>query len=292
MEACTRAARWSVVAAMIVVAAYCTLMVCLNHSWYPDSLHDVIATTRRYVYGAIHRGLALVGIAKPGSHVRFSTYLLLIVGFVPWLSMAILRRGRPADIGLRMPNRYAWRILLVAYLAVLPLLVWMSAGPGFADTYLAGYKRGRSAFLSSYFVNMLVEHLFFHGIMLAAFRASGRWPNAPRVGLRNGGAWSRALQLVGLAQSAHHECPAANGLPARITRWLGIADGCGAAIIGSGVLFYWIHVGKNPREALLSLPGGIASAWLAYRTNSALTPLILHLATAGTACAIMVLRDG
>ena len=43
------------------------------------------------------------------------------------------------------------------------------------------------------------------------------------------------------------------------------------------------HLTKDPRELMLSLPGGIALAFLAYRSNSALVPFLTHAGTAGLA---------
>jgi membrane protease YdiL (CAAX protease family) len=74
----------------------------------------------------------------------------------------------------------------------------------------------------------------------------------------------------------------------RITCWLGLPTGCPIAIFASAALFGLIHGTKDFRELLLSIPGGIALAYLAYRTNSWLTPFVLHALTAGTACAMLL----
>jgi membrane protease YdiL (CAAX protease family) len=74
----------------------------------------------------------------------------------------------------------------------------------------------------------------------------------------------------------------------RLTRWIGLPADCVPAILTSTTLFGLVHVGKDPRELLLSLPGGVALAYIAYRTNSWLTVFVLHLATAGTAFLMIV----
>jgi membrane protease YdiL (CAAX protease family) len=73
----------------------------------------------------------------------------------------------------------------------------------------------------------------------------------------------------------------------RFNRWIGLPSGCVPAILTSAMLFSLVHVGKDPRELMLSLPGGLALAYISYRTDSWLTVLVLHLATAGTACAML-----
>ena len=72
----------------------------------------------------------------------------------------------------------------------------------------------------------------------------------------------------------------------RITRWLGIPDGCLGAMLLSGVLFGLIHWGKAGREFLLAFPGGVFLAGLAYRCNSWHAPYLLH---AGTVIAAAVI---
>ena len=70
----------------------------------------------------------------------------------------------------------------------------------------------------------------------------------------------------------------------------GLPDGCLVAIVCSGFLFAAVHLGKNPRELLLSLPGGLASAYLAYRCNSWLVPATLHVAVAAVTAALVYLK--
>jgi hypothetical protein len=135
-----------------------------------------------------------------------------------------------------------------------------------------------------YLAGMIGEHFLFHGVMLSAFHPSLRWPNAiPPISARAKG-WRGLLQWLGIAHPAEGHTPWS-----RVEHWLGLRDGCLTPILVSAALFALIHVGKDPREAVLSVPGGMAMAFLAYRTDSLLTPLILHLATAGSACTAMVL---
>ena len=50
-----------------------------------------------------------------------------------------------------------------------------------------------------------------------------------------------------------------------------------------------VHLGKDWREAVLSLPGGIAVAYVAYRGDSWGIPFLLHALTAGTTLGIMLI---
>jgi membrane protease YdiL (CAAX protease family) len=77
----------------------------------------------------------------------------------------------------------------------------------------------------------------------------------------------------------------------RVTSWIGLQSGCVPAVLASAALFALVHVGKDWRELLLSVPGGIVLAYMAYRTNTWLVPFVLHLATAGTACAMAILME-
>lgn len=208
-----------------------------------------------------------------------ATFFALAAGVVPWLIMAFLRRGRPSDLGMRLPNRIGWRLLIVGFLIALPFVVWMTRGERFAQMYLPKLQRAPATGVTYYFVNFFVEHFFFHGVMLAAFRRQGRWPDLVGVATSAKNGVRRVLQWFGLAQPTGD----ARGWT-RITRWIGLPEGCLFAMVASAALFGWIHMSKDPREFLLSFPGGVALAYIAYRTNTWLVPFALHALTAGTAC--------
>ena len=277
----------AVVLAMVASAVYCLAFLVSLPPSGPSLVRDVLRAISRpshWTYDLVEVLLNLVS-AKPASPlVHFTVYLVLATGVLPWLIMAVVRRGRPYDLGLRRPNVYGWRITLVGYLAALPFLAWMVRGAGFAGPYLDQLERaGGVAFSVYYLINMLTEHFLFHGVLLAALRVGHRWPPPTAVVADASSRVGRILQWVGLAQPT----PGARGLQ-RVTQWLGLRAGCVPAILTSAMLFGLIHVGKDPRELWLSVPGGVALAYLAYRTNSWLVPFVLHVATAGTACAMIV----
>jgi hypothetical protein len=245
----------------------------------------ILKEPARRVQGLVGILTDYVGVQPPWRNAFYiDAYLLLTAGVIPWLTLAVLRRGRPYDLGCRWPNRYGWRVLLVGYVMAVPFLVWMVRGSQFAGRYLAELERyGGLVFSLYYLVNMVAEHFLFHGVFLAAFRVGHRWPGPPPKDARATAAQKRLLQWLGLAQPVD----GTSGF-SRVVRWFGLQPGCVPAICASAALFGLIHVGKDFRELLLSIPGGVALAYIAYRTNSWFTPFLLHLATAGTACAMIV----
>jgi len=215
--------------------------------------------------------------------VRDGLYFLVTGLVVPYLIMALSGRWRPADLGLRIPNRFGWRWLLVGYVLAFPFQIWMVRSPTFYAYYRGQLEAGAPWFGSYYLVNMVAEHFLYQGVLLAVLRRERRWParTTPEPGAD--GRRHPWLQWLGWAQSVGQ----ARGW-ARWRSWLGLPEGCLWAVLVSGLLFAAIHAGKNERELLLSLPGGLALAYLAYRTDSWLVPFALHLSTAGTAAVLMV----
>ena len=263
-------------------------------SWLPEQLRGATLDLRRWLIGLIDLVYGSLGIHQTGSYpmpwaneLRWGLYFFLTAGVIPWAVLAIVRRGRPHDIGFRLPNRVGWRIVAVGFLVALPLQVWMVKSPTFTRYYLPQLERaGTLAFVFYYGVVILVEHFFFHGVLLATCRAGGRWPTPAPVRADADSAFGRTLQWVGLCQPLD----GATGVR-RFTRWGGLQDGCIPAILVSAMLFAAVHLGKDPRELVLSLPGGIALGYVSYRTNTWLVPFLLHALTAGTACALMLLME-
>jgi hypothetical protein len=139
----------------------------------------------------------------------------------------------------------------------------------------------------TYLTVLLAEHFLFHGVLLALLRPGRRWPDAPPVAPVEGKRGLRVLRRIGLAQPPEGR----SGL-SRIARWLGLADGCLWALTLQSVLFGLVHLGKAPAELLMSFPGGLALAYVAYRCNSFLVPMLLHAATAMTTLGFVWLAPG
>lgn len=274
----------AIAVAIAFFAVYSLVVYVSPAAWWPKVASDFRLSLLRGIFRFIDRAFHSVGVTTVTTELRNGAYLVLMAGVVPWLLMIALRRGRPYDLGVRLPNRVGWRILFVGYLAALPFQYWMVLSPGFSAYYGPRLEHaGFMAFISFYVVNMLTEHFFFHGVLLSVCRDGRRWPSPPPVATNAESRGGRLGQWLGLAQPDE----GTRGFK-RMIRWIGLPVGCVPAIIASATLFGVIHIGKDARELLLSVPGGIALAYVAYRSNSWIIPYLLHLATAGTALAMMI----
>jgi len=271
---------------LTITTAYCLAFFVRPPTTWPGPIRDTINTISKPALALTKSILESCGVESATFAPFGGLYIFMIAGLIPWATMALLRRGRPNDLGCRLPNQYGWRLMCVTYILSLPFLIWMIQSAGFASPYLSQLKRaGGIAFCLYYTLNMLTEHFLLQGVVLAALRDDRRWPPPESLApIDTASVAAKKLQWLGLAQPTN----GANGLRI-VERWLGMPRGCVFAILGSGLMFALIHVGKNPRELLLSLPGGIALAILSYRTNTWLTAFVLHLATAGTAFALVLL---
>ncbi len=282
--------RWSLAAVvrvafvMAITTAYTLAFFTVWPRAWGVQLASWVQKPKGAVFDLLESAMAAVGLTDLSLTSVTGIYLVLLACLIPWIAMAAFRRGRPGVLGWRRPNRLAWRILLVGYIVAVPFLIWMVRSPVFADQYTRLMQRGLAGFAAFYLVNIFVEHFLFQGVMLAAFRPDHRWPERVEIYEDHAGFWRRIFQWFGLSQPTDGACGGQ-----RVTRWLGLAPGCVPAVITSGMLFGLVHAGKDPREFVLSVPGGMLLGFIAYRTNSWLTPFMLHLSTAGTACALMML---
>ncbi len=266
------------VALALLAAAYLSLFWMMVDPLLPEVLEGPHRALRRSVQGTLVSGAkALLG---PAVSPRWQWALVggvMALG-LPWLVMLCLRRGRPRDLGLRLPNRIGWRWLIAGYLASLPLLFVLALSPQ-TQAYYRGEIASMSfaAVLAPYLLVLIAEHFFFHGVLLAVLRPTRRWPTVAPPAPTDGPPLRRILRWLGLAQPTHN----ANGL-ARLTRWIGLPHACLGALLLQTFLFGLIHVGKSTAEFAMSLPGGLALGYVAYRCNSWLVPMVLHAATGMT----------
>ena len=278
--------------AQLLRAFWVAAMLLYTLSLYVNPLTDwlgrdtarTLAGARLWLFGVVRAVVPELADKGAGQGLVVAAAFYLLVSFIVPVAVAVVTRRSPGDLGTRWPNRLGWRVLGLAYGVALPVLVWMVRSPTFYTYYAQQLKAGATVFLLSYTVIILTEHFMFQGAVLAAGRLGGRWPvEPPVVAPVDGGGLQRCLRFLGLAQPVGD----ARGLTAwRL--WWGLPAGCGVAMVVSAFLFGAFHVGKDPREALLSWPGGLALAYLAYRTNSWVVPLLLHSATAGTAVLLML----
>lgn len=278
---------------MAIIFIYCTLLLVNPPQWLPTVLQNFVRDAQGLVVRIIGGGVkALKGDRSPGELVS-AIYFLVIACFIPVFVARIAGRRLP-DLGWRWPNRLALRYFIVALAISSPFLFWMVNSPTIGRPYLAQLDRlGFVAFAAYYLVNMFTEHLLLHGVVLGLARPDGRWPDPapvpnPAKGLVG------ILRWLGLANPTHAissgegPTPRTNRRSGALSRWLGLATGCLVPMALSALLFGLVHLGKDSRELILAFPGGLAQAYIAYRSRSWLTPFAIHLATASMALAMML----
>jgi hypothetical protein len=266
-------------------ALYSLILFVRPQSWPLARVTTWTDQLQRAIREMIEAACVLLGVGRVTFEIRWAIYFVLAAGVIPWVVLVLVRRGRPYALGFRLPNRIGWRIVVVGWLLAFPFQLWMIKGASFADYYRPQLERsGVPVFLAYYAVVILAEHFYFHGFLLATCRSGGRWPGSATVAPPAGGLHVRILRWIGLCQPVDGATGAA-----RLTRWIGLQDHCILPILVSGLLFAAVHLGKDPRELALSLPGGIALGYVSYRTNTWLIPFLLHALNAGTACALMLL---
>ena len=273
--------------AMVATSLYVVAVIVSPQEWPFPELLPLWKRWRAFMYEIIKSIYGWVDVANPSILLQHCTFFFVTALVVPWIVMALLKRGRPYDIGWRKPNPLLLRLVGCSFLVALPFLFWMVSHPNFYGPYQKRYGDTGMINVAFYYVWVLFcEHLFFEGLMLGAFRDGGRWPPPARISKIEGSRFHRVLRWIGMAQPTGES----KGVQ-KITRWLGLPDGCLGAVLLSGLLFQMVHAGKNPRELLLSLPGGTFLAFLAYRCNSWHAPYLLHASTVLAAGAMMFLLN-
>jgi len=273
-----------VAASFALLWAYCQLLLAGASTVWPRPLTEGMQFAREGIRRPIREALAFLGAEEAGFELNGGLFLAAVGIVAPLVVAALVMRTGPRGLGCRLPNRVGWRWLVLGYLMSAPFLAFMASGPGMARYYLPHADRvGPAAFLAYYLINMASEHFLLHGFALAALRGAWRWPDAPAVVQvdREASWWRRMLLHLGLSGGVR------SAGQSRITVWFQLPANCGFAVLGSAGLFALVHVGKDWREAALSVPGGIALAILAYRGNSWYIPFLLHLLTAGTTFGLM-----
>ncbi len=270
-------------AARVCIPIYVLWFIVVPPKWLDPELRSLWRGPQLWVHNVIGHVLSVVGIDARPQFLRVGAYYVLLSLVLPGTGCLLFRRSRPLDTGWRKPNRLLFRIVGCGVVVSLPFLFWMVRSPAFAPYYRQYVEAGAATVLTYYVGVLFCEHFFFEGVMLAAFRVDGRWPDPPALVQDARPGWRRIAQWFGVAQPTG----STRGLQ-RATRWLGIPDGCLGAMFLSGALFGLVHWGKAGREFLLAFPGGVFLAALAYRCNSWHAPYLLHAGTV-TAAAVMFL---
>jgi|CXWL01.1.fsa_nt_gi hypothetical protein len=293
--------RWPHYLALSLLFVYCTILLVNPPKWVPIVLQNLSHDARGQVSHAIHRSVAAIAGAKLPRELIDATYFLCIAAFLP-VCVARIAGRRLYDLGWRWPNRLALRYFIVALAVSAPFLIWMVKSPTIATPYLKQLNRlGFIAFAAYYLVNMFTEHLLLHGVVLGLARPDGHWPDAAPLPAPGRG-FIGLLRWLGLAmptplpsrekgrdegENTRSLWPFRNSRLTDMRAWLGLAPGCLIPMVFSALLFGMVHLGKDTRELLLAFPGGLAQAYIAYRSNSWFTPFLIHLATASMALAMM-----
>ncbi len=188
-----------------------------------------------------------------------------LVAVVPVLLYLAFRR-RPRDIGLGGFNVLGWRLIAASVLLSIPfgfLIIYT-----YPDVPLLPNSFRDAAFTLGRLTAIVPEHILICGLFVALMLPDRRLPaKVPVAGV--GGPWGKcALRWLGLAQ------PAEGG---RVLPWFGLTAASFVAVIASGVLFWLAHLGKvSIVEVSLSLPGGIAVAYVTLRCGSVWPAIIAH----------------
>lgn len=197
------------------------------------------------------------------AHLSYALGSVLGGVLVPLACLALIGPRRASDIGLRAPSRGLLPILGVALTALAPLSLVMALHPAFRAE-LDARLSGSPTFLLAVLFGGLAEHFFFHGVLLAWLHPSGRFPDDPMLS---------APIVLPFARLGDRRATLRDALAS-----LRIPRSCVLPCLLSAPLFFAIHIGKPSPELWLSVLAGPVLAWLAYRTNGLVAPLVVHLA--------------
>jgi len=191
----------------------------------------------------------------------------VLVGIVIPAPLLMLAGRRLRDVGIGWPNALGRRLIVVSVVLSVPFGLWLlSAHPQFR-------QRGTDIpSAACMLLTVVPEHFLICGVYVAILLPGRRLPNPIPVAAVKGPLPVRALRWLGLAQP-----PASSG-ENRTLAWFGLTWASFAAILASGGLFWMVHIGKESTlEVILSLPGGVAVAYVTLRSRSIWTAIPAHL---------------
>lgn len=275
--------RLTVRVVMALATLYVLWMIVVPPIWVDPGFRALWRWPQLAVHRFVGQVYAWLGVDSPSLHFQAAGFYVVSAFLIPLGVVVLLFRARWSDLGWRRPNRLLIRIVACSLVFSIPFLYWMVHSPGFLDFYEPYFQAGLGKVALYYLVVLFCEHSLMEGTLLGIFRRGHRWPVSATVVCDAKPGARRALQWLGLAQPTR----GATGL-LRFTRWIGLPDGCVGAMILSGAVFGMVHWGKDAREFLLSFPGGVFLAFLAYRCNSWHAPYLLHASTVLAAGLIMV----
>jgi membrane protease YdiL (CAAX protease family) len=233
------------------------------------SVSDLAAAATALVVGAAVSAFLFIENPYLGS---FETYRLVncaLLLFVPLLTITLILRESPADFGLAGGDRrQGWGWVGIAWIGMLPLLVYTASRPEFRIYY------GRSlaqplAFGAPYaFSQIMTPHLYpaglaYYEIMTGFYLFCWEF-------------FFRGFLLFGLARA----------------KFLGPVG----AIIVQAIPFALLHwslvpwASKPPLEIASAVVGGLALGALAWRTRSFLYGFLIHWAISATLDFLLILQ--
>lgn len=216
--------------------------------------------------------------------------------FVPAVILRLCGR-RFRDAGLGWPNRLGLRLILVSVAVAIPF--------GLALVYLSRTSESSPIHLDLdllYAITLLAmipEHYLICGVCTALMLPGRRLPARVPLAAIEGSRIQRTLRWLGLAQPGVSEHPVghlrkrrhgASGAvrssgrekstprtPSRVLSWLGLTGTSCFAVVMSGLLFGYVHLGKEYLpEVILSFPGGVAVAYVTLRSHSIWPAILGH----------------
>jgi len=171
------------------------------------------------------------------------------------------------DCGIGLPNVLGYRLVLISVLLAIPFglwLLWSMSRSAIPLVFTFDYACGLAA--------IIPEHFLICGVYVAVLLPDRKLPSPVRITAMEGPLPTRILRWFGLAQRP--PTPGSN----RLLAWFGLTRLQLIAIVVSGMLFWMVHFGKPSLELFLSLPGGIAVAYVTLRSHSIWPAVIAHYA--------------
>jgi hypothetical protein len=189
----------------------------------------------------------------------------VVLGMIVPAALLYLSGLRLNDVGMGIPNTVGWRMIILGIAVSIPFGILLLNSKNFDS--------GRNAVSADYvmiLLSMIPEHFLVTGVCTTLMLPRRRLPSDVRFEPVEGNFITKGLRWFGLAQSS------VNTGSNRILDWFGLTWASLFAIVASGAVFRMIHLGRNNLELMLSLPGGIAIAYMTIRSHSIWPSVISH----------------
>jgi membrane protease YdiL (CAAX protease family) len=193
----------------------------------------------------------------------------VVTGFVLPIAALVMARRRLTDMGLGWPNRLGRRFILAGIVLSIPFGLWVLAADSHSMTDV--WNDFRYVGVCGGIV-MIPEHFFICGLFVALLLPERKLPEVVPVPPVKGPMFRHGLAWLGFGPST------ADNVRHPVLSWFGLTPACLFAILASGLLFMFTHIGEPGLELALSLPGGTAIAYITLRSHSIWPGLLAHYA--------------